>query len=78
MGRGGVVFTLQRELMSMSMMMFMSLAPSAQFGWTPLILACVSGHFRAVHALLDAGANKEVKSDVGCAGERRMESCEGN
>ena len=55
----------------------MLFAPSAQFGWTSLILACSNDHFKVVHALLAAGANKEVKSDVGCVGEGCEWSCEG-
>ena len=33
--------------------------------WTPLIAAAYCGHVEAVHALLEAGANKEAADKVG-------------
>ncbi len=37
----------------------------ADDGWTPLMYASARGHMKVAEALLDAGADKELKDDDG-------------
>ena len=55
----------------------MELNALSQDGSTGLILASSEGHLEVVKALLDAGADKEARDQVGVAGNRRNPTVSG-